>query len=526
MGVVLLEAGARYLLHLTPLRYTMPYEPVFLTGNFANPESRADMAASPDGPGRYGYQPDVYGNYVFRGTLKSLNTDRTAFLFSHYLSRYTSAVVDDVVCNQPQALKVFVLGGSVAVGTSASRKETTWHAVLEARLRAALGRDGLYVFNAAMSAFISVQERLAFGLAVAPRDPQLVLVLDGFNDLNLALAGANRPGDSGQSAGRFTQVYRNPLVSWLVESSAIANAVVEQSRLRPVVVHRERIRRDDVYFRQFATAAVRTYMDNTEAIIEACRLRGAQCLIALQPNRPLSKLAAGIDAREADENRMPALRVAQLYQMVRDEIKASAFRQDYVDLSDLFSRREEIAVYTDSVHMDDRGQAAIAARLEPVVADRLRMTVGTRTSSPLKDDRCARLRNTGLRVAASVPLGSLAGLTGAQLPSSAGARHLLSDPRPYAYSAYLPLDRTTAPAGEAVLRIVIHGVRGVVGIGLWPTLDAKTFLEEKVVAANAGPLSLDFYVHDGRAPSVLLVRNFRADGASELSFDAIQWLAP
>src|SRR5581483_11184192 len=60
---------------------------------------------------------------------------------------------------------VYVLGGSVAQGFSADSKEDTWHAWLERLLRGELGRKDLYVFNAAMGAFVSLQEKLSYYLA-------------------------------------------------------------------------------------------------------------------------------------------------------------------------------------------------------------------------------------------------------------------------------------------------------------------------------------------------------------------------
>ena len=183
-------------------------------------------------------------------------------------------------------------------------------------------------------------------------------------------------------------------------------------------------------------------------------------------------------------------------------------------------------MYTDAVHLDDRGQAALADRLEPVAAARLRTVARGRASSPLKDARCARIRDFGLRVAASVPLGSIVSVNDGQLRASAGAVHLISDSRPYAYSAYVAIGGVTTHSGEGVLRVTVHGVLGAVGIVRLPTLDAKTFLDEQVVERSRGPLSLDSYVPDGRALGVLLVRNLRLDGASEIVVDAVQWLEP
>lgn len=53
------------------------------------------------------------------------------------------------------------------MGSSATAKEKTWHALLEQKLRKELARPDIHVINAAMGAFVSSQERMAMEWAVA-----------------------------------------------------------------------------------------------------------------------------------------------------------------------------------------------------------------------------------------------------------------------------------------------------------------------------------------------------------------------
>src|SRR5262249_13337962 len=115
------------------------------------------------------------------------------------------------------------IGGSAAVGSSASSKNTVWHAQLERLLRQQVLRDNLYVFNAAMGAFVSTQERIAFDLAVASRRPHIVIVLNGFNDIHIPLELAVAPGDPLQVGKRYAQVYDNSLGRFVSQYSVVWN---------------------------------------------------------------------------------------------------------------------------------------------------------------------------------------------------------------------------------------------------------------------------------------------------------------
>ena len=88
-----------------------------------------------------------------------------------------------------------MLGASGAQGFSATSKLLVWHALLEDALRRKLGKRNLYVFNAAMGANVSFQDKLVYHLAVAPRVPAAVLFYNAGNDLQLI--SGNRPGDPG-----------------------------------------------------------------------------------------------------------------------------------------------------------------------------------------------------------------------------------------------------------------------------------------------------------------------------------------
>lgn len=179
ISLVVAEMVARWVFGLQPLHYRWPYQPLFVTGDYQYLVPNDRLAFAPGGPDSLGYKERTFGFYASPESVPASSTPLSDFLFAHERSRYVAAEVDRIACSEPDAILIYVLGGSVAQGFSATSKATTWHAVLERSLRERLGRADVYVFNAAMGAFVSLQDRLAFHLAVAPRNATLVLVLNG-----------------------------------------------------------------------------------------------------------------------------------------------------------------------------------------------------------------------------------------------------------------------------------------------------------------------------------------------------------
>ncbi len=368
LAVVVLEAGAR-LIGFEPRLYTRPYDPIFVSGHHFADGVRSERAQGSSGhPRAYGYAADFMGNYTYRGRAEKPRDQarRTDFLFDHIFSRYDAAQVDEIICNNNNALSIFVLGGSAAQGVGASDREKTWHGVLEGKLRRTFDTDDIHVFNAAIGGFNSLQERLAFHLAVAPRAPDIVLVLDGFNDVVLPLNTASRPGDAYQTGTRYTKFYGNSLLQYLAEVSAFANAVSNHFLYGKINAVRDGVDEDDQLFDAYKTSVVGEYIRNTQAILKNCALNGYPCLVAIQPFRAISHEDTGVPL--ASPPIISAARFRDIYDTLIEKAGTQRYAENYVDLSRLFSAPDRLGVYTDYVHFNDRGNAILADALLPHVA--------------------------------------------------------------------------------------------------------------------------------------------------------------
>ena len=384
VSVVVAEMVARWVFGLEPLHYRWPYQPLFVTGDYQYLVPNDRLPFAPGGPDSLGYKERGFGFYTSPEAVPASSTPLSDFLFSHARSRYPAAEVDRIACAQPDAILIYALGGSVAQGFSASSKETTWHAVLEKRLREKLGRQDVYVFNAAMGGFVSLQERLAFHLAVAPRNATLAIVLDGYNDVIIPANSAVRPGDPWQLGLRFSQFYGDRLLWWLSTRSAILHTLMQNELEADVLAFRQRLEKDEALFTRHARAIAGLYTENMNELLTSCAGRKLACFVAIQPGRAMSAAYSGV----ARDDILPQKRMVALYDRLKDAVAASPQHDRFVDLTHLFDGADRLALYKDSVHPGDEGQALLG---EALVAPTL-AALATATQVKPPPQRCERLR--------------------------------------------------------------------------------------------------------------------------------------
>jgi hypothetical protein len=386
-SLVVAEIVARTIFDLPPLELRNPYQPVFALAEQDHRSTNADIATDASGPSGYGYERGTFGYYYTgQGPLPRSSTALSDFLFDHRLSRYSAEEIDRIACAQPRSLGVFVLGASVAQGHSASRKEATWHALLETRLRQSLGRDDVYLFNGAMGGYISLQDKLAYHLAVTPRHGRAVLFLNSWNDLLLPAYSATRPGDPFVLGVRFEQTFSDGFLFWLAKHSGIVNALVQDEAKRAVHSYAQRLANDDAFFARYAETVTDIYLQNMTDVLTDCQMQDRYCLVAIPPTRPLTELNIGRPANEL----VPDRRLATLFELLMKKLDASPFRARFVDLTHSFDAPGLIEHFTDSVHIDDEGQKILADSLFEPVLDGLKAGEGRHSTWMPSDGKSCR----------------------------------------------------------------------------------------------------------------------------------------
>jgi lysophospholipase L1-like esterase len=353
---------------------TRPYEPYFVSGDFYGLVTTNTLLKSQEGPAAYGYQRQygLYFNHARDGTWNA--HWRSDFLFDHYLSRYSAQDVDTIMAGDPDAVHILVIGGSAAQGSSASSKNTVWHAQLERLLRQEFLRDNIYVFNAAMGAFVSTQERIAFDLAAAPRKPDIVVILNGFNDIHLPLELAVAPGDPVQLGKRYAQVYDNSLGRFVAAHSAVFRYFQKKMVSGYLAEYKRKVLNDRNWSTNLAGGIVRTYTENMKYLLGRGKQMNAHVLLFFQPWKALSSY------RVQGGDQMPEF-AFQLtcYEGIKSSLKMAEESGDFVDLTDVFSTDEGLSFYTDVVHVDDRGQEILAGTIAKVLIPQVQRIFGEKT---------------------------------------------------------------------------------------------------------------------------------------------------
>ncbi len=378
------ELIARQFFDLDTLQYRRPYQPIFVSGDYHYLMPNEELPFVPGGPVEMGYRPGPFGFYYSADTPPPRSAATLAdYLFAHKRSRYDAAEIDRLSCAGGDSVLIHVLGSSVAQGFSSEEKADTWHAALERALRRRLGRQDVHIFNGAMGGFVSLQDRLAYHLAVAPRPARLVLIVNGYNDLTLPANSAVRPGDPFQLGLRYSQLFDDGFIWWLARHSAIANTVLENEFTRRIAEFRRRLEEDDAVFARHARAITDIYIENMEDVLDACVGRGQACRVAIQPARALTAHYIGTHAGDV----LSQKRLVQLYRSLLAKVAESRHRDLFIDLTHVFDRGERMQHYADSVHPNYAGQQVLArALLAPTLA-----ALRSAQTVPAPAVRCARL---------------------------------------------------------------------------------------------------------------------------------------
>jgi lysophospholipase L1-like esterase len=269
---------------------------------------------------------------------------------------------------RPDELRVVFLGGSTAFGYGVSRDEAAYSAVVERLLREspALRGRSVEVWNAGVVGYCSAQELVLLTTKLVDYRPDLVVLLDAYNDFNygrLMLPGTREilPPlfyDMDQRVADGTR-------SWLVllRESALFRRFEEIARKR-----REPV---SPFHRTFDNVAVASaqYRKNLDKLARVARTFGAKVVLAPQPE--LFHRHGTIPAEEQklraklDEWGYGRIAVEQ-YGAYVEQAAAVAKEQGlvFVDTRSAFDALD-VAVFSDAAHLTDRGNELLAQFLLP-----------------------------------------------------------------------------------------------------------------------------------------------------------------
>jgi lysophospholipase L1-like esterase len=219
---------------------------------------------------------------------------------------------------------------------------------------------------------------------VAPRRADLVLFVNGYNDIAIPANSGVRPGDPFQLGLRYSQLYTDGFMWWLARHSAIAHALLQNEFNAQVAKYRRVLEQDDVAFTRYAEAVATTYIENMEDVLGVCAARGQACLVGIQPARALTAERLGVRADDI----LSQKRMVEAYRLLLSRVAGSRYRDRFVDLTRVFDKGEKMQLYHDSVHPNFAGHRVLANAL-------LAPTFGAlQSAAPIGPvpDRCGRIK--------------------------------------------------------------------------------------------------------------------------------------
>jgi len=281
-------------------------------------------------------------------------------------------------------IRVITLGGSTMAGMGQSGPENSIPSVLERLLRKTYPEKKIEVLNGAFYTHTAAQELMTLSTKLIAYHPDLVLVLDGYNELVRVYHFPDMPPFW---AVPHEQMYRTYSRVQTFKGAAAQLGFLLSKRFYCLAILRA-IR----YNRRFIPAAAKTpdkpldpapfnravseYISLQKSLLGVAKTHGVPIILAAQPNLGYHKRRSteeeGILAKWEESKPKHTEAVAAFYPELQK--RYTEFRKAHagkdvriLDLIDLFQENGD-TIYVDSCHYNDKGAELIAKALFPQAA--------------------------------------------------------------------------------------------------------------------------------------------------------------
>lgn len=310
---------------------------------------------------------DPYLLWIPRANISGYDK-HSSFKMNNYGFRNSYDIVKE---KEPGVFRIIVLGGSMSWGTGASSNDTVWTAALEDILRK--NHSGrVEVLNACCSGYTSFQELVYLEFKLLQFSPDMVIVLDGYNDLFMS---ARYPEDKyGDNVSVYYEAKKKffngslmAQVLGLVANRSHFYALFDRARQK-IRYERGRSLSGRLYVHG---KGIDNYLENTRTISDVLGPRKIKALFLLQPYMGTSKKSRSPEEEAMFRKNIQSNDVmVTLIGMLKARHEKFALNNNMVcrDLTDIYDDLPSSeAVWYDHVHLNDRGHRILAEKVSKII---------------------------------------------------------------------------------------------------------------------------------------------------------------
>jgi hypothetical protein len=283
--------------------------------------------------------------------------------------------------SNPDAFRIYVVGSSVAHAGNVPLPQR-YFSILQRTLQAPYP---IQIVSTGKGGALSTEELVIFTLSVLPNRPDMVVILDGWNDFALASILGVRPADPFNASVMYSKHYDlfYNLIRSAADRSHVARLLYQWALNRDLSANAERLRTDAGYREARLGSLVSVYLSNVRAMIDICEGLSIPVVFAPQPNPDLLLKRYGGRIQSEDAARYSRIRsrveslptakyrdasfISESYERVLAHVlRSPVLARQFVDIQEAV----DLDHFVDFVHQDQDGQAGLAAALAPAIQQR------------------------------------------------------------------------------------------------------------------------------------------------------------
>ena len=349
--LILLEGASRLFIHIPEEAAIRTLQPYFMNGHYygVNKDKNIqNLMQKVDGAEAYHYEKSS-NNYLYNFGFPVLSiSDRGNVFFQE-----KADIANNI--NDKDSLRVFIVGASVAAGEGADT-ENRYYNLLEQKLSAALNKK-VSVIPAAMGGFNSTQERILLELMVIPRKPDVVLILDGYNEIQPFVYGS-RPGDPYNMGFLYKEYFSDfyKLKTTLAKYSHFYKFILYNSIHNSINDYQQNLLNTPDLKNNAILSINSVYLTNVKSMLESCWSKNIPAIVFIQPCKAITLHNQGV---KTDLSNIDVFTL-EYYSILNKLVKENNISYPVFELTDIFNDRPAEEIYYDPVHFLKEGHEILA----------------------------------------------------------------------------------------------------------------------------------------------------------------------